>query len=136
MAPECLKYSRHQQLWDLHRRDQLPLTEKILGWSPQTAQFLRHAHSRGLFQVEQGPHNILLDWNEIAKLSDFVGSSTDGFQPCSRLSIRSEYPNISPSNPAVMLTEILTFGTSLYKIETTRSPDHHRDETEVENPYM
>jgi serine/threonine protein kinase len=78
---ERLQYSLRKRLWDLRDAGQLPPPQDVLRWAAQIVQALQHAHSRGVLQVDIGPHNVLLDWNENVKLGDFAGSSIDGSAP-------------------------------------------------------
>lgn len=48
--------------------------------------------SRGVWQVDIGLTNVLLDWGDDAKLSDFAGSSLDGSEPTVFPSFHSEHP--------------------------------------------
>jgi serine/threonine protein kinase len=66
---ERLQYPLRKRLWDLRDAGQLPPPLDVLRWAAQIAQALQHAHSRGVLQVDIGPHNVLLDWNENVKLS-------------------------------------------------------------------
>ncbi|KAG4429865.1 hypothetical protein IFR05_014649 [Cadophora sp. M221] len=81
-------------------------------------------------QVDIGPHNILLDWDENAKLSDFAGSSLDGSEPAVFTSAHSEHPAMPAANPSVK-SELFTLGSTLYEIETTYKPYPDKNDGEL-----
>lgn len=128
---ERLQYPLRKRLWDLRNAGQLPLPQDVLRWATQIAQALQHAHSCGVLQVDIGPHNVLLDWAENAKLSDFAGSSIDGSVPSVLPSTRSEHPNIQATNPSRQ-SEIFALGSTLYEMETTQQPYDDKTDTEIE----
>lgn len=81
-----------------------------------------------MLQVDIGPHNILLDQNNDARLSNFAGSSIDGSDPEVLPSHHSQHPCIRI--PSVQ-SEIFALGSTFYEIETTKQPYHNRIEREV-----
>lgn len=97
-------------------------TEKILLWSAQLAHGLHHVHQRGVFHVDIAPRNMLLDWEDNLKLSDFGGSSIDGSSPTVMPVVTFEHP-FSAANPSVE-TELFSVGSSLYELEALREPYH------------
>lgn len=128
---ERLQYPLRKRLWDLRDAGQFPPARHVLRWAIQITQALHYLHSRGVFQVDIGPHNVLLDWEENVKLSDFAGSSIDGSNPTVQPSTRSEHPNI-PTIPPSVQSEIFALGSMLYEVETTRKAYHDKTEMEIE----
>ena len=128
---ERLQYPLRKRLWDLRAAGQLPPPQDILRWASQIAEALQHAHSLSILQVDIGPHNVLLDWNENVKLSDFAGSSIDGSAPSVLPSAHSEHPGMPTTEPS-LLSEIFALGSTIYEIETTRQPYYDKLDSEVE----
>ena len=128
---ERLQYPLRKRLWDLRDASMLPPTQDVLRWAAQIAQGLQHAHSRGVLQVDIGPHNVLLDWNEDVKLSDFAGSSIHGSEPLVLLSAHSEHPGMPSTEPSLQ-SEMFALGSMIYEIETTRQPYYDKLDSEIE----
>lgn len=128
---ERLQYPLRKRLWDLRDAGALPPAKDVLRWAIQISQALRHAHSRHVFQVDIGPHNILLDWSENAKLSDFAGSSIDGSAPSVLPSPHSEHPNMPSTKPSIQ-SEMFALGSTLYEVETTQRPYHDKSDKDIE----
>ena len=128
---ERLQYPLRKLLWDLRDAGQLPPAQDVLRWAIQIAQALQHVHSCGVFQVDIGPHNMLLDWVEDVKLTDFAGSSVDGSTPSILPSAHSDHPNMPAMQPSVQ-SEIFALGSALFEIETTQQPYHDKTDTEIE----
>ncbi|KAL1636214.1 hypothetical protein SLS56_001193 [Neofusicoccum ribis] len=84
-----------------------------------------------VLQVDVGPHNVLLDWDENAKLSEFAGSSINGSKPLVAPSEHSEHPDFPAATPSVQ-SEMFALGSTLYEVETTRQPYHDRAEKEIQ----
>ncbi|KAF4448128.1 serine/threonine protein kinase [Fusarium austroafricanum] len=103
----------------------------ILRWARQIAQALHHIHSRGVFQVDIGTYNVLLDWNEDVKLCDFAGSSLDGSEPTVAPGAHSMHPRISITHPSIR-SELFAVGSMLYEIETTYEPYNDKNDGELE----
>jgi serine/threonine protein kinase len=127
---ERLQYPLRRRLLDIREQKQLPVPQDVVRWAKQTAQALQHVHSRGVMQVDIGPHNILLDWDENAKLSDFAGSSIDGSEPTVFPSAHSEHPDMPTANPSVQ-SELFALGSTLYEIETTYKPYPDKNDGEL-----
>jgi serine/threonine protein kinase len=128
---ERLQYPLRKRLWDLRDAGERPPAKDVLRWAIQISQALQHAHSRDVFQVDIGPHNVLLDWAEDVKLSDFAGASIDGSPPSVLPSPHSEHPNMQGKNPSVQ-SEIFALGSALYEVETTRQPYHDKSDEDIE----
>ncbi|KAL7953128.1 kinase-like domain-containing protein [Trichoderma compactum] len=128
---ERLQYPLRQRLLDLREKQQRPTAQQVVRWALQTATALEHIHSRGVRQVDIGTHNVLLDWDENAKLSDFAGSSLDGSEPTVAPSAHATHPNLSITEPSVY-SELFAFGSLLYEVETTYEPYHDKDDGELE----
>lgn len=126
---ERYQYPLRQKLWQLRNDNQVPLSRDVLRWAYQIAQALQHVHSCNVLQVDIGAHNILLDQNNDARLSDFAGSSIDGSDPEVFPSHHSQHPCIRI--PSVQ-SEIFALGSTFYEIETTKQPYHNRTEREVQ----
>ena len=99
-------------------------------WSLQICKGLEHVHSCNVFQVDISPSNVLLDWEDNAKLSDFARSSIDGCEPLVLPSLHSEHPRWPSSSPTVQ-SELFALGSTLYGIETTTKPYHDKDDSQV-----
>jgi serine/threonine protein kinase len=127
---ERLQYPLRRRLLDIREQKQLPVAQDVVRWAWQTAQALQHIHSRGVKQVDIGPHNILLDWDENAKLSDFAGSSLDGSEPMVFPSAHSEHPDMPTTNPSIQ-SELFALGSTLYEIETTYKPYPDKNDGEL-----
>ncbi|KAL7783272.1 kinase-like domain-containing protein [Trichoderma ceciliae] len=128
---ERLQYPLRHRLLSLREKQQQPSIQEVLRWALQTAEALRYIHSCGVKQVDIGAHNVLLDWDENAKLSDFAGSSLDGSKPTVAPSALSTHPKLSVTNPSVC-SELFAFGSLLYEIETTYEPCHDKIDRESE----
>ena len=115
---ERLQYPLRRRLLDIREQKLLPVPQDVVRWAWQTAQALQHIHSRGVMQVDIGPHNILLDRNENAKLSDFAGSSLGGSEPMVFPSAHSEHPDMPAVNPSIR-SELFALGSTVYEMETT-----------------
>jgi serine/threonine protein kinase len=128
---ERLQFPLRRHLLDLREHQQLPVAQNVLRWAWQTAQALQHVHSCGVMQVDIGPHNVLLDWDGNAKLSDFAGSSLDGSEPMVGPSAHSEHPNMPAAKPSIQ-SELFALGSMLYEIETTYKPYPDKNDQELE----
>lgn len=127
---ERLQYPLRKRLWDIRDAGVLPPAKDVLRWANQISQALQYAHSRYVFQVDIGPHNILLDWFEDAKLSDFAGSSIDGSTPSVVPSPHSEQPSMSGIIPSIQ-SDMFALGSTLYEVETTRQPYHDKSDKDI-----
>jgi serine/threonine protein kinase len=128
---ERLKYSLRKHLYDLHEHNQLPMGYDVVRWASQVTQAIQYIHSRGVMQVDIGPHNVLLDQYETAKLSDFAGSSLDKSKPTVAPSAHSEHPNMPHTQPSIQ-SELFALGSMLYEIETANEPYPDKNEQELE----
>jgi serine/threonine protein kinase len=126
---EFLQYPLRKRLEDLFKEGKPPPPERVVVWARQVTEALGYVHSCGVKQVDIGGHNVLLDWNDNAKLCDFAGASIDGSSP-------SIYPGTRFFKPGMKLpsieAEIFALGSLIYEIETTKPPYHDKDDREVE----
>ncbi|KAI1656543.1 kinase-like protein [Daldinia decipiens] len=129
---ERLQYPLRQRLLDLQKDRQQPTPREVTRWALQVAEALRYIHSCGVKQVDIGTYNVLLDWDENAKLSDFAGSSLDGSEPTLAPSVHSTHPRLSIMQPSVQ-SELFAFGSLLYEVETTYKPYHDKNEGDIED---
>jgi serine/threonine protein kinase len=97
----------------------------------QIEQALEHAHSCGVLQVDIGPHNVLLDWAENVKLTDFAGSSIDGSAPLVEPSPHFEHPSMPATNLSPR-SEIFALGSTIYELDTTSKPYEGKADKEIE----
>ncbi|RMJ28657.1 hypothetical protein PHISP_00514 [Aspergillus sp. HF37] len=132
---ERLQFPLRKRLWDLRDAGRAPPDPDVLRWAAQIALGLQHLHSRGVLQVDVGPHNVLLDRDDNAKLSDFARSSIDGSCRLVCPGRRAEHPDIPAGAPSVR-SEIFALGSTLYELETTRQPYHDRDDHEVHRLFL
>lgn len=128
---ERLRYPLRQLLLDLRKQQQRPAVEQVVRWALQIARALQHIHSHGVKQVDIGTYNVLLDWSDNAKLSDFAGSSLDGSEPTVAPSAHSSHPRLPFTKPSVY-SELFAFGSLLYEVETTYEPYHDKNDGELE----
>ncbi|KAL1849888.1 hypothetical protein VTK73DRAFT_9796 [Phialemonium thermophilum] len=129
---ERLQCPLRQRLLDLRSQQQRPTAQQVTRWASQTAEALRHAHSRGVKQVDIGTYNVLLDGDDDAKLSDFAGSSLDGSEPTVAPSAHATHPRLSVTEPSIS-SELFAFGSFLYEVETTYEPYHDKNDEELED---
>lgn len=129
---ERLQYPLRKRLWDLRDAGALPPAKDVLRWAIQISRALQYAHSRYVFQVDIGAHNILLDEFEDAKLADFAGSSIDGSTPSVLPSPHSEHPNMPSIKPSIQ-SEVFALGSTLYEVETTQQPYHNKSDKDIKD---
>ncbi|KAI1979449.1 hypothetical protein LOZ53_000661 [Ophidiomyces ophidiicola] len=133
---ERLQCPLRQRLLDLRNAGRSsPTQSEILRWASQIGLGLEYIHSRGVFQIDIGAHNVLLDWDDNVKLNDFAGSSLDGSKPLILCGTRFEHPSFPSSQNPSIRTEIFAFGSLLYEIETTHHPYPEKSDREVELLY-
>lgn len=129
---ERLQYPLRQRLLDFRKNNQRPPSQTVVQWAWQIAQAFRHIHSCGVMQVDIGTYNVLLDWNEDVKLSDFAGSSLDGSEPTVAPSAHSTHPKFPITQPSIQ-SELFAVGSMLYEMETTFEPYHDKNDGELED---
>ena len=103
---------------------QIQIQAQALRWAVQAAEALQFMHEKGVFQVDVGAHNILLDKRNDLKFCDFAGSSIDG-------SSCTVAPGASASKPdkdfePSVETELFALGSFLYEMETGFVPYHDK----------
>lgn len=128
---ERLRYTLRHRLHELRGRDERPASADKIRWALQIAEGLQYIHSRGVKQVDIGTYNVLLDWQDNAKLSDFAGSSLDGSEPTVAPGAHATHPRLSVSNPSVH-SELFALGSLLYEMETTYQALHDKNDGELE----
>lgn len=128
---ERLQYTLRHRLHELRGRGERPASGNRVRWALQIAEGLRHIHSCGVKQVDIGTYNVLLDWEDNAKLSDFAGSSLDGSKPTVAPSAHATHPRLSVSKPSVH-SELFALGSLLYEMETTYQVFHDKNDGELE----
>jgi len=105
----------------LQRRNELPLADKALRWSIQTAEALAYIHTKNVLQGDIGCHNLLLDNDDNVKLCDFAGSSIDGSKPYVGYCKGFRRPTEDPDKISIG-DELFALGSTIYEIWTTRRP--------------
>jgi serine/threonine protein kinase len=128
---ERLPCTLRRHLLDLKVAGKHAPTEQILLWASQIAQAFKYIHSCGIFQVDIATYNMLLDWEDNVKLSDFAGSSIDGSEPTMCASIHAVHPQCMSIYPSVH-SELFAVGSALYELETLNEPYHDKDFGEIE----
>ncbi|KAI1410007.1 kinase-like protein [Hypoxylon sp. FL1857] len=128
---ERLQYPLRQRLLNLRKYQQRPAPRDAVRWALQIAEALQHIHSHGVKQVDIGTYNVMLDWEDNAKLSDFAGSSIDGSEPTVAPSAHSTHPRLSITQPSIY-SELFAFGSLLYEAETTYQAYHDKNDGELE----
>ena len=128
---ERLQHTLRHRLHELRGRDERPASANKARWALQIAEGLQYIHSRGVKQVDIGTYNVLLDWQDNAKLSDFAGSSLDGSEPTVAPSAHATPPRLSVSNPSVH-SELFALGSLLYEMESTYQAFHDKNDGELE----
>lgn len=128
---ERLQYTLRHRLHELRGRDEHPAPADKLRRALQIAQGLEYIHSRGVKRADIGTYNVLLDWQDNAKLADFAGSSLDGSEPTVAPSAHATHPRLSVSNPSVN-SELFVLGSLLYEMETTYQAFHDKNDGELE----
>jgi serine/threonine protein kinase len=123
---ELLQCSLASRLDALSKEGQRPSRKQVLQWAKQITLAFKHIHSRDVKQVDIHPRNVLLDFDDNAKLVDFAGSSLDDSEPLAFPSPR--FTKQSVAVPSIQ-AEIFAIGSLFYQLETTRPP-YHEEESE------
>jgi serine/threonine protein kinase len=74
--------------------------------------------------------NIVLDWDDHVKLSDFGGSSINGSGPTVLPTVTSEHPLYPASTPSFK-SEIFAIGSAFYELETLQAPYHDLEADDI-----
>ncbi|OAP60456.1 hypothetical protein AYL99_05458 [Fonsecaea erecta] len=130
---ERLQYPLRLQMHELRGSGAKPAVKDILKWSAQAAEGMQYFHSKSVYQVDIGLHNLLLDWDDNVKYCDFAGSSLDGQKALVLGSERTEHPSWS-GIPWVQ-SEIFSLGCMIYEISTTQRVYEGKDELEMQSLY-
>lgn len=138
---ERLRYPLRKHLLDLQEDGgPLPHRDEILKWAMQILRGFQHLHSHSVFQYDIGCHNILLDSNNNAKLSDFSGSLIDDGKIEVAPETRSTHPCLindwDMSIKPTAKTELFAIGTVLYEMSTIYKPYQDKDDSEVEELFL
>ncbi|EFR00378.1 hypothetical protein MGYG_03380 [Nannizzia gypsea CBS 118893] len=75
---------------------------------------MQYFHAKGIFQVDVGLHNLLVDWGDNVKYCDFSGSSIDGSRPTVVVSPAAQHP----IGPPTVQTELFFLGSAIYEMST------------------
>lgn len=129
---ERLQYPLRVRIQELQNIKAKPTVKEILKWSAQAAEGMQYLHSKSVFQVDIGPHNLLLDWDDNIKYCDFSGSSLDGRAALVSASLYAQHPSFSVNSPSVQ-SEIFSLGCTIFEISTTHRVYEGKGETEVQN---
>ncbi|EGD96921.1 serine/threonine protein kinase [Trichophyton tonsurans CBS 112818] len=139
---ERLRYPLRKHLLDLQEDGgPLPHRDEILKWAMQILRGFQHLHSHSVFQFDIGCHNILLDSNNNAKLSDFSGSLIDDGKVEIVPETRATHPCLihihgpTPLEPTVK-TKLFAIGTVLYEMSTIYKPYQDKTDSEVEELFL
>lgn len=127
---ERLQYPLRKLLWDLRDKKELPVFRDVVRWALQICEGLAHVHSRNVLQVDISAANVLLDWEDNAKLSDFAGSSIDGCPSLALPSLHSEHARWAAAY-LTLRSELFALGSTLYEVETTNQPYHDQEDSEI-----
>ncbi|KAJ5761939.1 kinase-like protein [Penicillium nucicola] len=132
---ERLRCTLRQRLIDIQTVGLLPAANLLLLWASQVAQAFKHIHSRGVFQVDIATYNMLVDWSDNIKLSDFAGSSIDGSEPAMCASFRAEHPRCLSTSPSIR-SELFALGSAFYEMETLNEPYQDKSYDEIDELYV
>ncbi|DAA75183.1 TPA_exp: Uncharacterized protein A8136_1934 [Trichophyton benhamiae CBS 112371] len=139
---ERLRYPLRKHLLNLQEDGgPPPHRDEILRWAMQILRGFQHLHSHSVYQFDIGCHNILLDFDNNVKLSDFSGSLIDDGKVEVLPETRSTHPCLirtkgpMPLEPTVK-TELFSIGTVLYEMSTIYKPYHDKGDSEVEKLYL
>lgn len=129
---ERLLYPLRARIEELRDDGAEPTVKEILKWSAQAAEGMQYLHSKQVYQVDIGLHNLLLDWDENIKYCDFSGSSLDGGAALVAVSPHAQHPCISHRSPSVQ-SELFSLASAIYEISTTHKTYEGKEETEIQN---
>ncbi|EGD85411.1 serine/threonine protein kinase [Trichophyton rubrum D6] len=138
---ERLRYPLRKHLLNLQEDGgPPPHRDEILKWAMQILRGLQHLHSHSVYQFDIGCHNILLDFNNNVKLSDFSGSLIDDGKVEVAPETRSTHPCLinhwhMSLKPTVKM-ELFAVGTVLYEMSTIYKPYQDKGDSEVEKLYL
>ena len=95
---------------------------------------MQYFHAKGVFQVDVGLRNLLVDWDDNVKYCDFSGSSIDGSRPTVVVSPTAQHPKAVIGSPTVQ-TELFSLGSAIYEISTTFKAYEGLEEDELQARY-
>ncbi|KAI1972794.1 hypothetical protein LOZ53_001262 [Ophidiomyces ophidiicola] len=93
---------------------------------------IQYLHSNCVFQLDIGCHNVLIDENNNAKLSDFAGSKIDDGKVEVAPGSRACHPDLQKCLKPTVQTEIFGLGSVLFELCTTNQPYHNIEDHEVD----
>lgn len=107
---------------------------QILIFAEQLADGYMYIHSKGVYHVDIGAHNVLIDKSRSnLKLCDFAGSSLDGSVPLVSASIRAQCPW---SDDPSIATELFAFGSLLYELSVGREPYDDKPLSDIKRLFL
>ncbi|KAM5476276.1 hypothetical protein MauCBS54593_000961 [Microsporum audouinii] len=115
---ERLRYPLRFRIWELREDGRTASQEDVLKWSAQAAEGMQYLHENGIFQVDVGLHNLLVDWDDNVKYCDFSGSSIGGSRPTVVVSPTAQHPKAIIGSPTTQ-TELFALGSAIFEISTT-----------------
>ncbi|KAI1945107.1 hypothetical protein LOZ57_004405 [Ophidiomyces ophidiicola] len=95
-------------------------------------QGIQYLHSNCVFQLDIGCHNVLIDENNNAKLSDFAGSKIDDGKVEVAPGSRACHPDLQKCLKPTVQTEIFGLRSVLFELCTTNQPYHNIEDHEVD----
>ncbi|EFE37353.1 hypothetical protein TRV_08002 [Trichophyton verrucosum HKI 0517] len=131
---ERLRYPLRFRTWELREDGRTASLDDVLKWSAQAAEGMQYFHAKGVFQVDVGLHNLLVDWDDNVKYCDFSGSSIDGSRPTVVVSPTAQHPTAVIGSPTVQ-TELFSLGSAIYEISTTFKAYEGLEEHELQARY-
>ncbi|KAI1944994.1 hypothetical protein LOZ12_003549 [Ophidiomyces ophidiicola] len=111
---------------------ELPPIDNIFRWSIHIAEGIQYLHSNCVFQLDIGCHNVLIDENNNAKLSDFAGSKIDDGKVEVAPGSRACHPDLQKCLKPTVQTEIFGLESVLFELCTTNQPYHNIEDHEVD----
>lgn len=104
--------------------EKIPLRTR-LRWAQEAAEDLRYIHGKGIIHADVGCHNLLLDRSGHIRFIDFAGSGIDEEPPL----VCYEWCAYRAGSAISVETDIFAFGSTLFEIESGRTPYHELWET-------
>jgi eukaryotic-like serine/threonine-protein kinase len=126
-APDCAQLLREQ--------GRMPWKD-VLGLAVQVCAALKHAHDHGVIHRDIKPHNLLRTDDGAVKLADFGVArvfASRQLTSTGALIGTAEYasPEQAASKPVTVRSDLYSFGATLYRLLTGRTPFHGETAVEV-----